>query len=175
MAVLAALCKPHSASKQKLSTPVHSTLLDDFGLYLLHGGMVEWLIVRQLCKQTKNHYAWLRVGGGVKLFTIALDFPFKPIFMDIYWAQSWSTLVEWDKQLYRPSQSVKLRFFCFIWVCAYHFLSWFTTGPVQLLISFSTPTKVLHGTTNETNSQIKMQLLFWNAPPSMCMASSVTK
>ena len=30
MAALAALCKPHSASKQKLSTPVHSTLLDDF-------------------------------------------------------------------------------------------------------------------------------------------------
>ena len=28
----AALCKPHSASKQKLSVPVHSTLLDDFAV-----------------------------------------------------------------------------------------------------------------------------------------------
>ena len=32
MAALAALCKPHSASEQKLSTPVHSTLLYDFAL-----------------------------------------------------------------------------------------------------------------------------------------------
>ena len=30
MAALAALYKLHSASKQKLSKPVHSTLLDDF-------------------------------------------------------------------------------------------------------------------------------------------------
>ena len=30
MATLAALCKPHSASEQKLSAPIHSTLLDDF-------------------------------------------------------------------------------------------------------------------------------------------------
>ena len=36
MAALAALCKPHSASEQKLSMPVHSILLDDFeySLYL---------------------------------------------------------------------------------------------------------------------------------------------
>ena len=32
MAALAALCKLHSASEQKLSTPVHSTLLDDFAI-----------------------------------------------------------------------------------------------------------------------------------------------
>ena len=32
MAASAALCKPHSASKQNLSTPIHSTLLDDFGI-----------------------------------------------------------------------------------------------------------------------------------------------
>ena len=31
MAALAALCKPHSASEQKLSAPIRSTLLDDFG------------------------------------------------------------------------------------------------------------------------------------------------
>ena len=30
MAALAALCKPHSASEQNVSTPVCSTLLDDF-------------------------------------------------------------------------------------------------------------------------------------------------
>ena len=32
MAALAALCMPHIASEQKLSAPIHSTLLDDFGL-----------------------------------------------------------------------------------------------------------------------------------------------
>ena len=32
MAVLSALCKPHSVSKQKLSEPVHSTFLDDFDI-----------------------------------------------------------------------------------------------------------------------------------------------
>ena len=36
MAALAALCKPHSASEQKLNTPIHSTLLDDFVMVLLY-------------------------------------------------------------------------------------------------------------------------------------------
>ena len=35
MAALAALCKLHSASEQKLSAPVYSTLLDDFAGYKL--------------------------------------------------------------------------------------------------------------------------------------------
>ena len=35
MAALAALCKPHSASEQKLSTHIHSTLLDDFDICLI--------------------------------------------------------------------------------------------------------------------------------------------
>ena len=34
MAALSALCKPHSASEQKLSAPIHSNLLDDFEVRL---------------------------------------------------------------------------------------------------------------------------------------------
>ena len=34
MVALSALCKPHSASEQKLSAPIHSNLLDDFEVRL---------------------------------------------------------------------------------------------------------------------------------------------
>ena len=52
MAASAALCKPYSTSKQKLSAPICSTLLDDFGLYL--------------CRK-KLSYAIIKITGLISL------------------------------------------------------------------------------------------------------------
>ena len=43
MAALADQCKLHSASEQKLSMPIHSTLIDDFGQSL--AAMFGWDLV----------------------------------------------------------------------------------------------------------------------------------
>ena len=52
MAASAALCKPYSTSKQKLSAPICSTLLDDSGLYL--------------CRK-KLSYAIIKITGLISL------------------------------------------------------------------------------------------------------------
>ena len=83
MAALAALCKPHSASEQKLNTPIHSTLLDDFVMVLLYLSFHYKMYFEKvpgfgISKPKRYNLKGLRlelVGPGLKLDPENINFP----------------------------------------------------------------------------------------------------